>query len=99
MRAQVGGPSRKGMNSSSKRMIVGALFLLAVATIGFQALRLGVFVLTPMKNPNPNGVIVELHKGLGPKDLTRLLISNGVVSSADERRFMLLGKLGRFWHR
>lgn len=82
-----------------KRMLVGSLFLLAVAVIGVQGVRLASFVFTPMRNPNPNGAIIELHKGLGPKDLTRLLISNGVVPPASEREFVLLGRIGRFWHR
>ena len=87
------------MSFHLKRMGIAILFLAVVAAFGFQGLHLAFFLLKPMKNSNPEGAIVEVHKGLGPKELTKLFISNGVVPADEEKTFILAGRLGRFWRR
>ncbi len=82
-----------------KRVIFGLLFLLCVLGLVSFGGRWAVFVLSPLKQIQAEGVIVEIHKGQNPREITHLLTAQNVISPDDESSFMLLGKLGRYWRR
>lgn len=85
-----------------KRILVGGLFLGIVCAFGFQGIRLALFVFSPLHfTPalGTDGAIVEIHKGMGPREITRVLVADGALQSTDEENFILIGRLGRFWRR
>jgi UPF0755 protein len=75
------------------------LFLAAILALAAVGGRWAVFAFTPLLHLPPGGVIVEIHKGEPPREITHSLVTQGIISSGNESTFLILGKLGRYWKR
>src|SRR4051812_10184615 len=85
------------MTGNLRTFRLGAI-LLMVALLGLVPLvRMGSFALSAFKPGSTEALIIEVHKGQSPNDLTKLLTTSGIVS--DGKSFIWLGRLGRQWRR
>lgn len=81
-------------NRSNK---LGILFILFVLLIGTPIARLLYFALTPVNSNSQEEKIIEVHKGESPNEITKNLITSGVISNGKE--LIWLGRLTRQWKR
>jgi UPF0755 protein len=78
------------------------VILLLIAALGLGTAlggRLFLFAVYPAAgtNTNPDGAIVEVARGQGPKELTHALVAGGILPADQEANFILLGRVARFW--
>jgi len=87
------------MALSSKRMIFGSLFLIIFMATAIKAAFFARFAFSPLKVDEKNTIRVQIRKGQGPHEISRILRSSGVLSSeCDEARFFWLGRITREWN-
>lgn len=67
--------------------------------LGFYGTRFAVFALSPLRGANASGAVIEISKGQGPKELTRMLVAQGIVRPGSEGNFILFGRITRLWKR
>lgn len=79
--------------------MIAACLLVAILAIGVTIGSLVLFTFSPLagSNTSEDGAVIEVVRGQGPKELTRLLVSSGILPASQESNFILLGRLGRFW--
>jgi UPF0755 protein len=92
-------PSGTSPKSQRYRVIIGLLFLVAVLGGVIAGSSFALFVLSPLRQIQPDGVIIEIRKGQSPHELSHLLVSQGIIPASEERNFLFLGKVGRYWRR
>ncbi len=72
------------------------LVLLTVFVLGFGAFfRLGWYAITPLHRYSNETVILEVQKGMGPRDITQKLEELKIVDDKDQ--FLWLGRVLRRW--
>ena len=83
------------MGKRVKGGLLGFVFLGVAAVGGIFALKFALFAVSAAGSRSADSIILEVHKGQSPNELTHLLITQGVV--ADGRSFIWLGRLTRQW--
>lgn len=80
-----------------------AILVIALVIAGFFGGRLAYFATSPVSGTeagskaDPNGTVIEVLRGQGPRELTKLLVTSGVLPVQQEANFILLGRVGRYW--
>src|SRR4051794_36892703 len=71
------------------------LLLIVIAILAIPLGRIFLFAYSPYELHSSRQVIIQVNKGQTPRDLTRILSQQNLVS--DEQSFLWLGKLTRQW--
>ncbi|MCM2323856.1 MAG: endolytic transglycosylase MltG [Oligoflexia bacterium] len=79
----------------ASRLLIGGVFLAVMLFVGFEAVNLGLFAFQPLKGGSSDSAIIEIQRGQGPREISRILFSNGAIK--DPARFVWLGRLSRQW--
>ncbi len=79
------------------RKTVLILFLVLLAGAAFFGGRIALFAFQPSRPGAQEPVIVEVRKGQGPSEVTKMLTQGGAIS--DPETFQLVGRIGRQWKR
>lgn len=88
------------MSSHSKRLWISGFFFIIFIATGIQTALFVHFAVSPLKTESQEGVIIEIHKGQSPHEISRTLQSSGVLlSDTDQQRFFWLGKILREWRK
>lgn len=81
---------------------MGCFFFGVIGSLAFLGLNLALFAVAPLGTQNgltADGAIVDVHKGIPPHELARLLVANHVLAEDDEAKFVWLGRILRQWRR
>ncbi len=76
---------------------MGLVFLILVAVPGFYGVVFTLYAVSAARPGYKQPVIIEVHRGESPSELTQLLSAQGVIS--DPEKFIWLGKLARKWNK
>lgn len=88
------------MTSNSNRILFFLVFLAGFAVLGVQVALFASFALSPIQKNPGQSALIEVQKGKRPREVSRILRSNGILSSeAQENYFYWLGKLMRYWQK
>src|SRR5690348_14181654 len=85
------------MNTTNRAWKLSLLFLLGSAFALIFSAKTLLFAFSPLHPGAEDFKIIEVRKGINPNELTKQLISNGMIS--DGKEFLWLGRLTRHWKR